>query len=132
MTRPRALHSIWFESLSDHGFVGLALFVGFIVLTALNAQWLIRRTRRDPELLWANNLGRMLQVSLVGYAVGGSFVSLDMYDGFYAVVLISAVARRVVAAELAAQTDTVAAPLAGALPAAAVPQAQLARPLVRT
>jgi probable O-glycosylation ligase (exosortase A-associated) len=98
---PRAAHSIWFEMLGDHGFVGLGLFVAILASTFIDAYWLMRHTRRDPDLAWANNLGRMLQVALVGYCTGGSFATQGMYDGFYAVVIIAAAARRVVAAELA-------------------------------
>ncbi|HEY1299981.1 MAG TPA: putative O-glycosylation ligase, exosortase A system-associated [Stellaceae bacterium] len=101
LTRPRAPHSIWFEMLGEQGFVGLAIFVAILASLALDAQWLIRKTRRRPELLWANNLGRMLQVALVGYCAGGSFVSLATYDGFYVLVIIGAAAHRIVAAELA-------------------------------
>ncbi len=101
LTRSRAPHSIWFQMLGDHGFVGLAIFVAILASMAVDTQWLIRRSRNEPDLAWANNLGRMLQVSLVGYCVGGTFVTLAMYDGFFAVVLIAAAARRVVATELA-------------------------------
>lgn len=101
LTMSRAPHSIWFQMLGDHGFVGLAIFVAILFSMAADAQWLIRHSRGDPGLAWANNLGRMLQVSLVGYAIGGTFVTLAMYDGFYAVVIIAASARRIVAAELA-------------------------------
>jgi putative inorganic carbon (hco3(-)) transporter len=97
---PRAAHSIWFEMLGDHGFFGLALFIAILASAFLDAHWLIRRSRRDPDLAWANSLGRMLQVARLGYCAGGSFVTLGMYDGFYAIVIIAAVARRIVAAEL--------------------------------
>jgi putative inorganic carbon (HCO3(-)) transporter len=132
MTKPRAPHSIWFEVTSNHGFVGLGLFIGFLVVSAVNAQWLIRRTRGSPDLAWANNFGRMFQAGLVGFAVGGSFASLDMYDGFYAMAILGAIARRLVAAELAARNRTIEAPIGGALPAAAASQVRLGRPLVRT
>jgi putative inorganic carbon (hco3(-)) transporter len=132
LVRPRAPHSIWFEMVSTHGFVGLALFVGFMVASAADAQWLIRRTRGSPELAWANNFGRMFQAGLVGFAVGGSFVSLDLYDGFYAMAILGASARRIVAAELAARPRTVETPLAGMLPAAAASQVRLGQPLART
>ena len=117
---------------STHGFVGLALFVGFLVASAANAQWLIRRTRGSPELAWANNFGRMFQAGLVGFAVGGSFGSLDLYDGFYAMAILGASARRIVATELAARPRTVETPLVGMLPAAAASQVRLRQPLVRT
>ncbi|MFZ3235799.1 MAG: putative O-glycosylation ligase, exosortase A system-associated [Stellaceae bacterium] len=101
MESPLAAHSIWFEMLGDHGFVGLLLFVTILASAFVDAGWLIRRTRREPDLAWANNLGRMLQVALVGFCAGGSFATQGMYDGLYAVVIIAAVARRLVAAELA-------------------------------
>jgi probable O-glycosylation ligase (exosortase A-associated) len=131
MTRPRAPHSIWFEMLSCHGFIGLALFIGFFISAAADAQWLIRRTRSRADLIWANNFGRMLQVALVGFGVGGSFTNLDMYDGFYALVIMGAVARRIVAAELATQDRVPKTPLAGTLPAAAASHARLGQPVVR-
>jgi putative inorganic carbon (hco3(-)) transporter len=98
---PRAPHSIWFEMLGAHGFPGLAIFIAIVASAAFDAQWLIRHSRGDPNLLWANNLGRMAQAALIGYCTGGSFVTQAMYDGFYALVIILAAARRIVAAELA-------------------------------
>jgi putative inorganic carbon (hco3(-)) transporter len=100
LTRPRAAHSNWFEMLGDHGFVGLAIFVAILISTALDASWLVRQSRGNPDLEWANTLGRMLQASLVGYCAGGSFATQGMFDGFYAVVIIAAAARRIVAAEI--------------------------------
>lgn len=105
---PLAAHSNWFEMLGDHGFVGFGLFVAIVASMFFDARWLVRHTRHDPELSWANSLGRMLQVALVGYCTGGSFATLATYDGFYAVVIIAAVARRIVAAELASRKPVVA------------------------
>jgi probable O-glycosylation ligase (exosortase A-associated) len=109
LTRPRAPHSNWFEMLGDHGFVGLAIFIAILISTALDARWLVRHSRGNPDLEWANTLGRMLQASLVGYCAGGSFATLAMFDGFYAVVIIAAAARRIVAAEIASRDATVVA-----------------------
>jgi putative inorganic carbon (HCO3(-)) transporter len=132
LTIPRASHSIWFQMLSDHGFVGLTLFVVFLLVAMLNARWLIRRTRGCPELLWANNFGRLSQAALVGYMVGGSFASLEIYDGFYALVLMGSIAQQLVATELAARDRTAKAPLTGTLSLAATSQAQLGRSSLRT
>jgi probable O-glycosylation ligase (exosortase A-associated) len=109
LEKPRAAHSIWFEMLGDHGFVGLAIFLAILASTFLDARWLIRRSQRDPDLLWANNLGRMLQVSLVGFCAGGSFATLAMYDGLYAVVIVAAAGRLILAAELASRSAAAAA-----------------------
>ena len=116
LTRPRAPHSNWFEMLGDHGFVGLAIFIAISITTALDASWLVRHTRGNPDLEWANNLGRMLQASLVGYCAGGSFGTLAMFDGFYAVVIIAAAARHIVAAEITARNAAALGKAAAAIP----------------
>ena len=103
LTKARAAHSNWFEMLGDHGFVGLAIFIAILISTALDASWLVRHSRGNPDLEWANTLGRMLQASLIGYCAGGSFATQAMFDGFYAVVIIAAAARRIVAAEIASR-----------------------------
>ena len=97
----KAAHSTWLEVLGDHGFVGLAIFGAIVIGVAVDASWLVRHSRGNPDLEWANILGRMLQASLIGYCAGGSFATQAMYDGFYALVIIAAAARRIVAAEIA-------------------------------
>jgi probable O-glycosylation ligase (exosortase A-associated) len=101
LVNPTAVHSIWFQALSEQGFPGFVLYLSFGLFLLLDARWLVRSTRGRPELDWANYLGRMLQASLVGFAVGGTFASMDLYDLFYLLAVIAAAARRVVAAELA-------------------------------
>jgi putative inorganic carbon (hco3(-)) transporter len=101
LENPRAPHSIWFEMLGEHGFTGLAIFLAILATAASNARWLVRNSRDRPELSWAGTLGRMAQAALIGYCAGGSFATQAMYDGFYALVIIIAAARRLVAAELA-------------------------------
>jgi len=131
LTRPRAPHSIWFEMLGYHGFVGLALFIGVIVVGVTDARWLIRQTRDRPDLEWANHFGRMLQASIAGYVVGGSFVNLSMYDGFYAVVLLGSAARRIVAAELATQDRALKPAFSGTFSAPSAVHARLTQPVAR-
>ncbi len=113
---PRAPHSIWFEMLGAHGFVGFGIFVAILASAAFDARWLIRRSRGNPDLLWANDLGRMVQASLVGYCAGGSFATQGMYDGFYALIIIVAAARRIAAAELASRGAPAIARAAVGLP----------------
>ena len=51
-------------------------------------------TETSPQ--GARNLAAMLQVSLVGYAVGGAFLGLAYFDLFYHLVALLAVTRAVV------------------------------------
>jgi len=62
----------------------------------------IRRARGDPELEWAADLAAMVQVSIVGYMVGGAFLGLAYFDLFYHLVAILLILSYDVNAKLAA------------------------------
>jgi putative inorganic carbon (hco3(-)) transporter len=100
MRLPLAAHSIYFDVLSEHGWVGLILFLMIGGYSWLNCSWLVRRSRHRPELAWANTLGRMGQAVLVGFWVGGAFQSLAYFDEYWCLLFIFDAARRVVAKEI--------------------------------
>jgi probable O-glycosylation ligase (exosortase A-associated) len=81
-------HSIYFEILGEHGFVGLALFLGLGFFTWRTASSIIRRARRNPENAWAADLAAMVQVSLVGYGSAGAFLGLAYFDLYYTLIAI--------------------------------------------
>lgn len=99
---PRAAHSIYFQVLGEHGWIGLALFVGIFwsawrVAGRLRKQ--ARGTTQDDRL---RHLAGMCQVSLVGYATGGAFLSLAYFDLPYNIVIMLLVAQRWFATQTAA------------------------------
>jgi len=49
-----------------------------------------------PELLWAFDLALMIQVSLIGYAIGSGLLSFAYYDGYYVMVCMVIVLGRLV------------------------------------
>jgi probable O-glycosylation ligase (exosortase A-associated) len=80
-------HSVYFQALGEHGFPGLLLFVSIGLWLWFRASALARSTRDDPEYRdWVPLLMRMCQVSIVGYAVGGAFLSLMLFDVPYYIV----------------------------------------------
>ena len=80
-------HSIYFQALGEHGFPGLFLFVLLGLVTWRKAGQLAKRTRADPEFGdWVPVLMRMVQVSLLGFAVGGAFLSMMQFDIPYYIV----------------------------------------------
>ena len=101
----RAIHSIWFEFLAEHGFPAFAIWLGMIVAGVVHTVRLARLARGRPELQWAYDLARMSQVAVVAYCVGGSFLSLSYWDVFWTVLVIApaahAVARQAVARDAA-------------------------------
>jgi putative inorganic carbon (hco3(-)) transporter len=73
-------HSIYFQILGEHGYIGLLLYLAFWISTYMLAGRIGRQTAKHPEFDWANTLASMSKVSLVGFAVGGAFLSLAYWD----------------------------------------------------
>jgi putative inorganic carbon (HCO3(-)) transporter len=89
-----AAHSIYFQILGEHGFVGLLLFVLLWTMVWLSAGRLRRDGHKRPETMWLHHLGAMCQVSLVGYAIGGMFLSLAYFDLPYNILVLVVTGRR--------------------------------------
>jgi probable O-glycosylation ligase (exosortase A-associated) len=105
------VHSIYFEALGEHGFVGLALFLLLALLTWRTGSRLIRLAQA-PEHAWARHLGAMLQVSLIGYWTGGAFLGLAYFDGYYVLISLLVLALTVLEREVHAPNTSGATPLA--------------------
>jgi len=95
-----AAHSIYFQVMGEHGFVGLFLFLGSGAATWWAARDLIRVGRQYPEHKWSADLGAMVQVGMVAYAAAGAFLSLAYYDLPYNMMIMVVVAQRLVRAQL--------------------------------
>jgi probable O-glycosylation ligase (exosortase A-associated) len=96
----RPAHSIYFQMLGEHGVVGLALFLLLWILVWRDASWIVRHSRSRTQLRWAADLARMIQVSLVGYAVGGAFLNLALYDVPYNLLVALVLTRILVEKEI--------------------------------
>lgn len=86
-------HSNYFQMLGNHGFIGLFLFLALGVSTFRTATWLRRNARSIPEAQWAADLGSMVQVGLVGFAVGGAFLNLAYFDLPYNMMVMVVLAK---------------------------------------
>jgi probable O-glycosylation ligase (exosortase A-associated) len=60
----RSAHSIYFEVLAEHGYVGVAIFVALGLGAYVSAGSVVRRAREHGELSWAADLAAMVQVSI--------------------------------------------------------------------
>jgi putative inorganic carbon (HCO3(-)) transporter len=83
-----AAHSIYFQVLGEHGYVGLILFLLVGAFTFSTANRIRREAQRREDAQWLYHLAGMMQVSMIGYAVGGAFLSLAYFDLPYNVMVI--------------------------------------------
>lgn len=96
----RDVHSVYFEVLGEHGFIGLGLFLTLAGFTWFSASGLIRETRAVPEMRWLGELAAMIQVSMIAYATAGAFLGMAYFDYLYNLVLIVVVGRSILARHL--------------------------------
>lgn len=89
-----AAHSNYFQVMGEHGFVGLGLYLILGMLSWRCAAWIVRNARPHESLRWAAGLATMVQTSLIGFFVGGAFLSLAYFDVPY-YLMIALVATRI-------------------------------------
>lgn len=82
-------HSIYFQMLGHHGFVGLGLFLSLWIATWRTASRVRVQCRDIPQAQWCGDLCAMIQVSLVGYAVGGAFLDIGYFDLPYNLMVLA-------------------------------------------
>jgi probable O-glycosylation ligase (exosortase A-associated) len=97
-----AAHSIYFQVMGEHGFIGLFLYLMIGFFTWQSASWLRKHTRGIPELEWTGRLAAMCQVSMFGFAVGGAFLSLAYFDLPYNITVLVVITRMYVERKLKA------------------------------
>lgn len=98
-----AAHSIYFQVLGEHGWIGLALYLALGVMVWRTGAAIVRQAAGVADLQWAVRLATMLQVSLVGFAVGGAFLSLAYFDVPYLIMTAMVATRMIVARQVTPQ-----------------------------
>jgi probable O-glycosylation ligase (exosortase A-associated) len=109
----RAVHSVWFEALGEHGFPVFLVWCTITLVALANCAWLARATRNRPDLRWARDLGKMVQASIVAYLVAGTFLSLSYWDGYFTILVGVAATRTLVATTTAATAKRMTAAYGG-------------------
>ena len=79
----KAAHSAWFGVLGETGYPGLILFVLIIVSALYSLYSVRRRTKGVPEMKDARTYAAAMQMSLVAYIVGNTFLSGQYNEMFW-------------------------------------------------
>jgi len=89
--RPHAVHNIYYEVLSDHGYVGFFLFISVMIGSVYMNVSTRKISKNDTELIWVYDLATALQLSIAVYALGGAALSLAYFDLAYVLFTLSAI-----------------------------------------
>ncbi len=87
----KAAHSIYFQVLGDHGYIGLFIFLAIIFTAYFKMGKNIKLAKKydsDESLVL---LCKYLKVSLIAYCAGGAGVSLAYFDMLYALLAMTVV-----------------------------------------
>ena len=89
-------HSIYFQILGHHGFIGLAIFLTLLAMTWFKCGSIMRMAKKNAALNWARDLAAMIQVSMIGYMAAGAFLGLGYFDYIYHLIAITVVVHHIV------------------------------------
>lgn len=95
----RAAHSVYFQVLGDHGFVGMGLYMAILLLAFLKAGSVARRARQQGAPDWLRTLATMIQLSIFAFSVGAAALSFAYFDLIFALVgLVIVLEKRILPA----------------------------------
>jgi probable O-glycosylation ligase (exosortase A-associated) len=94
MNLVQSAHSIYFQILGQHGFVGLALYLALILATLWSCSRLAARAAADPGVKWVGTYARAIQISLIAHMVSGAFVSTAYFDLAWVYYALTAILGR--------------------------------------
>ena len=92
-------HSIFFQVLAEHGFVGLGLYVALLLSTMLSLRRTMWVCRGVPATQWIYNYCHMLEASLMAYIASGVFLSMSYFDLYYHLIAIMVILKQLVLVE---------------------------------
>ena len=101
----RDTHSLYFEVLSEHGFLGFGLYLLVLASTLLALRRIRKRWRGHAEYGYLSNYAEMTQLSLYPFLVAGAFITVAYFDLYFYFVAASVTLRA-----LSDQAETALAP----------------------
>jgi putative inorganic carbon (HCO3(-)) transporter len=109
-------HSIYFQLLADHGFVGLGLFLLLLGSCFLTLSRIRSVARRVPAANWLIDYTLMIEIALLAFMTSGAFLGFVYLDIIYQIIGTTVVLKTLLRKELIAfgsakTTEECAAPL---------------------
>ncbi|MES2900183.1 MAG: putative O-glycosylation ligase, exosortase A system-associated [Pseudomonadota bacterium] len=81
----RAAHSVYFQVLGEHGFVGLAIYLMMVGTAFMKVRRVAAKVKRYKGPEWIATLATMLQLVIFAFCLGGAALSFAYFELVYAV-----------------------------------------------
>lgn len=78
-------HSIYFQVLAEHGYVGLGLYL-LLILSCFARTWQLRRAARRRNDNEVAQYAHMFRLSLLAFITSGAFLGRAYFDYFFTIV----------------------------------------------
>lgn len=105
-------HSIYFQVLAEHGFVGLGLYLALIGSCFISVHRLIKHANICGDTI-VRAYANMLRFSIVGFLTSGAFLGRAYFDYFFSIVACLAVLEKLAFQEWAKASDETDEPADG-------------------
>lgn len=92
--KARAFHSVYFEMLGEHGWVGLGLFLSLFAVSFLTLRRAAIGAKRLAGMEWCHDLARMLQISLLVPLACGAFIGIAFQPEIYYMFALAVMMRQ--------------------------------------
>jgi len=92
----RTFHSAYFEMLGEHGWPGIALFLGILAAAFSALRQSSRIARNKPGYLWVNDLSRALRCCLFINMACGAFIEIGFEPIIWYLIALSFTVREYV------------------------------------
>lgn len=96
--KARAYHSAYFEALGEHGYPGLLIYLGMLIVALTQLMGITRRFSKDQgDNLWIADLSRALSRTLIIFMVGATFIGVAFQTTLYILLALAASVAQIVA-----------------------------------
>ncbi len=84
-------HSVYFQMLGEHGYVGLFLFLMLMSISFFKARSLRKKVKGNDDLIWMGRMAFAAECAIIGFMSGGVVIGLGYFDLLYHLIALTIV-----------------------------------------
>lgn len=92
--KTHSAHSIYFQVLGQHGFIGLGLFLALLITGVFRLWKLSMQAKSVAGAEWIGHAATGLYIGTLGYMISGAFLNLAYFDLMYIYIALGAILMR--------------------------------------